>query len=90
MIISANPPQSTENSALQRPGVRPAKGVKPQFGAVGKHGSIAVVEHFIRTLKDECTRRVVVPLRRDIGLRMANGERRKANGRWCDHRSVGS
>ncbi|MDP7288166.1 MAG: integrase core domain-containing protein, partial [Phycisphaerae bacterium] len=27
-------------------------------------GSIAVVERFIRTLKDECTRRIIVPLRR--------------------------
>jgi transposase InsO family protein len=40
------------------------KGVKPRFGAIGKHGSIAVVERFIRTLKDECTRRIIVPLRR--------------------------
>jgi hypothetical protein len=40
------------------------KGIRPRFGAVGKYGSIAVVERFIRTLKDECTRRIVVPLRR--------------------------
>ena len=32
--------------------------------AVGKHGSIAVVERFIRSMKDECTRRILVPLRR--------------------------
>ncbi len=32
-------------------------------GAVGKHGSIAVVERFIRTMKDEATRRIVVPRR---------------------------
>jgi transposase InsO family protein len=36
-------------------------GVKPRFGAVGKHGSIAVVERFIRTLKDEGLRRHLVP-----------------------------
>ena len=41
------------------------KDVKPRFGAVGKCGSIAVVERFIRTLKDECTRRITIPLRRD-------------------------
>ena len=40
------------------------KGIKPRFGAVGQCGSIAVIERFIRTLKDECTRRIVVPLRR--------------------------
>ena len=38
--------------------------IKPRFGAVGQYGSIAVIERFIRTLKDECTRRLVVPLRR--------------------------
>jgi len=41
------------------------KGIRPRFGAVGKHGSIAVVERFIRTLKDECTRRILVPFRRE-------------------------
>jgi putative transposase len=37
------------------------KGIRPRFGAVGKHGSIAVVERLIRTMKDEATRRIVVP-----------------------------
>lgn len=32
---------------------------------MGKYGSIAVIERFIRTLKDECTRRVILRLRRD-------------------------
>ena len=36
----------------------------PRYGAVGKHGSIAVVERAIRTIKDECTRQILVPLRR--------------------------
>ena len=41
------------------------KGIKsPRYGAIGKHGSIAVVERLILTLKNECTRRMVVPLRR--------------------------
>lgn len=40
------------------------KGIEPLFGALGKCGSIAVIERFIRTLKDECTRRVIIPLRR--------------------------
>ena len=39
------------------------KSIRPRFGAIGKYGSIAVVERFIRTLKDECTRRISVPLR---------------------------
>jgi len=37
------------------------KGIAPRFGAVGKHGSIAITERFIRSLKDECTRRIIVP-----------------------------
>ena len=41
-----------------------AEEIKPRFGAVGKYGSIAVVERFIRTLKDEYTRLLDVPLRR--------------------------
>jgi len=40
------------------------KGIRPRFGAVGKYGSIAVIERFIRTLKDGCMRRIVVPLRK--------------------------
>ena len=36
--------------------------VKPRFGAIGKHGSIAVIERFHRTLKDEALRVVMVPL----------------------------
>jgi len=40
-------------------------GITPRFGAVGQHGSIALVERFILTLKNECTRIILVPLRRD-------------------------
>ena len=45
---------------VKRRGIRP-----PRYGAVGKHGSVAVVERLILTLKDECTRRILVPLRRE-------------------------
>ena len=45
---------------VKRKGIQP-----PRYGAVGKHGSIAVVERFIRTIKDECTRRILVPQRRE-------------------------
>jgi len=49
------------------------RGIRQRFGAVGKYGSIAVVERFIRTLKNECTRRLLVPyqrtaLRRELAL----------------------
>jgi len=39
------------------------KGIRPRFGAVGQHGSVAVVERFIQTVKVECTRRLLVSLR---------------------------
>ncbi|MHC5058752.1 MAG: DDE-type integrase/transposase/recombinase, partial [Planctomycetota bacterium] len=32
-----------------------------RFGAVEKYGSLSVVERLIRTLKNECTRRLIVP-----------------------------
>jgi len=32
-----------------------------RHGKVGEHGSIAVIERFNRTLKGECTRRIIVP-----------------------------
>jgi transposase InsO family protein len=40
-------------------------GIRPRFGAVGQHGSIALVERFIRSMKSECTRRIMVPMRLD-------------------------
>jgi transposase InsO family protein len=40
------------------------KRIRPRYGAVGQHGSIAVIERFIRTLKDEGTRRILIPQRR--------------------------
>ena len=36
--------------------------IEPRFGAVGQYGSLAVIERFIRTLKDEGLRRILVPL----------------------------
>ena len=39
------------------------KGIRPRFGAVGQHGSIAVVERFIQTMKIECTRKLPASLR---------------------------
>jgi transposase InsO family protein len=37
--------------------------VRHRFGAVGERGSIAVIERFFRTLKEEGTRRILVPFR---------------------------
>ena len=47
--------------------------IRPRYGAVGKHGRVAIIERFIRSMKAECTRRILVPLgldamRREIGL----------------------
>ena len=38
-------------------------GITPRFGAVGQHGSIALIARFILSLRNECMRRVFVPLR---------------------------
>ena len=39
-------------------------GIHQRFGAIGKHGSLAVIERGIKTLKNECTRRLIaVPYR---------------------------
>ena len=38
--------------------------IRPRLGAVGKYGSIAVIERFIRSLKSEGLRRILVPLRK--------------------------
>jgi transposase InsO family protein len=40
-----------------------ANGVRPRFGAIGKHGSIALTERCIRSVKDECLRIILVPFR---------------------------
>jgi transposase InsO family protein len=37
--------------------------IRPRYGAVGKHGNIAVVERFILTLKQACLSLPLVPLR---------------------------
>jgi transposase InsO family protein len=37
--------------------------IRPRFGAVGKHGSIALIERTILSLKNEYTRKIFVPLR---------------------------
>jgi putative transposase len=39
------------------------RGITPRFGTVGQHGSIAVLERFILTMKTLCTRVILVPTR---------------------------
>ena len=40
------------------------QGIRHRFGALGKYGSLAVIERSMRTLKSECTRRLIlVPYR---------------------------
>jgi putative transposase len=48
----------------RRSGIKP-----PRYGAIGQHGSIAVVERFILTLKTGCTRSLLVPYCRESFLR---------------------
>jgi putative transposase len=43
-----------------------SRGIAPRYGAVGQHGSIAVVERFIRTLKETIRQFVVSPRRRSF------------------------
>jgi transposase InsO family protein len=49
------------------------RGIRQRFGAVGKYGSISVVERLIRTMKAEALRRILVPrdrrpFRREVSL----------------------
>jgi len=57
-------------------------GIRQRFGAIGKHGSIALVERCIRTLKEEGVRRWLPPIRcHSVGRELAlfanwyNGQR---------------
>ena len=38
------------------------RGIRPRYGAVGQPASIAIVERFIRSMKQECTRLLLVPM----------------------------
>ena len=39
------------------------RGIQQRFGAIGKYGSLAVIERYIRSMKNECTRLLpIVPL----------------------------
>jgi len=49
------------------------RGIRQRFGAIGKYGSVAVIERCIRSLKDECTRRLAI-----VPYRLATMERELA------------
>lgn len=38
------------------------RSIRPRYGAIGQPASIAIVERFIRSMKQECTRLLLVPL----------------------------
>ena len=40
-----------------------SRNIKLRFGAIGQHGSIAVIERFIKTFKEEFLRNISIPLR---------------------------
>jgi hypothetical protein len=47
-------------------------GIRQRFGAIGKHGSIALVERCIRTLRDEGVRHGLAPVRwRSVGRELS-------------------
>ena len=61
--------QGTQFVANEFRGWCKANDVKQRFGAIGKHGSIAVTERVILTYKDGCTRRILVPISRSEMIR---------------------
>jgi transposase InsO family protein len=55
------------------------RGIQQRFGAIGKYGSLAVVERFIRSMKSECTRAILIPFSRttlDVSSTTAPGSTR--------------
>jgi transposase InsO family protein len=65
------------------------RGIRPRYGVLGEPASLCVVERFIRSMKDECTRRLfIVP--------MSHGAFRKEllayatwYNRWRPHTTLG-
>lgn len=52
-----------------------ARGIRMRFGAVGKKGSIAIIERVILSLKNEATRRVLIPFGLEAMARLVAGYR---------------
>jgi transposase InsO family protein len=62
--------------------------VKPRFGALYQHGSIALTERLVLTIKNDCTRRILVPFRLEAMCAEMELYARWYNG-WRPHRSLG-
>jgi hypothetical protein len=62
-LVCDQGPQFTDNDFKQW--CKHKFGRRPRYGAVGKHGSIAVIERFIRTLKDDYLRKILIPYHMD-------------------------
>lgn len=62
-LVCDQGPQFTDNDFKQW--CKRKLGRKPRYGAVGKHGSIAVIERFIRTFKDIYLRKITIPYASD-------------------------
>ena len=58
------------------------RNIRPRFGAIGQHGSIAIIERLIRSMKAEGMRRLLIPL----GQRMFLREVRWYSGWYNKHR----
>ncbi len=57
------------------------RGIRPRYGRIGEPASIAIVERFIRSMKQECTRCVLVPLFFSALSGCRRARRRAAGGR---------
>ncbi len=71
-LISDQGSQFTSKKFKEWCGAEP-RDINQRFGAVGQYGSIAIIERLMRSMKDECTRCILVPLsqegiRREITL----------------------
>ena len=64
-------------------------GVRPRFGAVGEKGSIARLERFWRSFKDEWTRRIIIPFGIDAMYSDVGAYIRWYNS-WRPHSSLGA
>ena len=62
--------------------------IKPRWGAIGKHGSIAVTERTIKSLKYECLKMVRVPLG-GAAMRALLASYRVWFNEWRPHETLG-
>ena len=73
MILNNRPTQGVHDPERSHTSWCKRRGIRRRYGRIGEPASIAIVERFIRSMKNECTRIVVAPLtlagmRRELGL----------------------